>query len=422
METHPSSTMLAAKLHLIRRVPCQVSLLAVLAYFFLLDREVALQVATWLLVSGPRPGAKQVPSWSELRMILSAPRRAAAEKPALSDGLGHRLRGGARTLPGLGKKLSLPYQQLAQIRAWSYYLVEWPMGGLPKAWVEACCCSTTLAACLYQLPNCGPYLAARALGWLCKAGLLGFTGGCLGPGAVMSLHHLLAGDSGPGKTPQRGEWPWTAPQLHELTRQLAAAAGVGYWDTQGALCLWMQLDFGTKLPACQNKLGSASPPTPPQVPMPTMAPSSPPPRVEGDSPPGTPPPRPPQRRQQPEDQQQDKQQDEQHHPQQIATSNPGAAEAPPEETGQDPAPREAACSSTKPGELDTAPALGSCQDHAAERGRCSSSPSEAALVAEPVLTRATHQELETWMARVHGPDSESDEARSDFQHAARFGL
>ena len=361
-------------------------------------------------------------------MLLSAPGRAASEKPAQPDGLGHRA-SRVGVLPGLGTKLSLPDQHLAQIRAWSRYLVECPMEGLPQAWDA--CGSTALAACLYQLPNCGPYLAARALGWLCVAGLVTDTGGCLGPGAVASLHHLLAGDRGDqqGKS-SHGEWPWTAPQLHQLTRQLAAAAGVNYWDTQGALCLWMQLGFGTKPPACQTKPGSASSAvvallTPPPL-TPALVPSSPPPRIKADSCDLPPPPGPLRRQQQLERRQQhqedEEQQQEQHrqqHLQQIATSNPAAATLP-EETGRDPAPCEAASCSTRPGEPDAAPVTGSFQDNAKDHDRCSS---ERALVAEPALTKVMHQELESWMARIRQglvPVANLMTRALGFQHAAAF--
>ena len=306
LEARPSNVTLAAKLSLIRSAPWQLSLLAVLAYFFLIDPEAGLQVAEWLLARGPRPRGKKPPSWGELRLLLLAV-KGPGEKPAQPNGLGHRaLRVGV--LPGQGTMLSLPYRRLAQIRAWSYYLVERPMESLPPAWDS--CCSTTLAACLYQLPNCGPYLAARVLSWLCLVGLVGFTGGCLGPGAVTSLRHLLGEGQRQQLMKTYGEWPWAAPQLHELTRQLSAAAGVSYWGTQAALCLWKQLGFGKKLQKpSHNNPGSAS--------NAEVVPNSPLPQVLADS--CEPPP--PQAR----EQQQRPERQLQQRAQQSAASKPAAA-------------------------------------------------------------------------------------------------
>ena len=407
LEAHPSNAILAAKLHLIRSAPWQLSLLAVLAYFFLIDQEAGLQVAEWLLARGPRPQGKKPPSWGELRLLLSAV-KGPGEKPAQPDGLGHRaLRVGV--LPGRGTALSLPYRRLAQIRAWSYYLVERPMESLPLAWDDLCC-STTLAACLYQLPNCGPYLAARVLSWLCIVGLVGFTGGCLGPGAVTSLHHLLGEGQQQQLIKTYGEWPWAAPQLHELTRQLSAAAGVGYWDTQAALCLWKQLGFGKKLQEpSRNNAGSVSDAE--------VVPSSALPQVPADSC-EPPPPRARERQQQPECQLQQDKQMQQHrlqHPLQSAASEPTAAEALVSPTP--PAP----CGDTSgPREPDTAPVIGSCGHHAEVKGQCSS---ETAMVAEPALTRAKHLELESWMAGMRRdlvPVAALMSRALGFQHAAAF--
>lgn len=129
------------------------------------------------------------------------------------------------------------------IRAWYHFLVAEPqkLVDLPQSWET--CSSTSLAACLHQLPNCGPYLAARVLGWLCVAGLIPFSGGCLGPGATSSLAHLMGEVQQP---PQQGHWPWTGKTKHQLTQQLAEQAGMSYCDMQAALCLWMQLGYGNK--------------------------------------------------------------------------------------------------------------------------------------------------------------------------------
>ena len=412
LETHPSNAMLAAKLQLIRGAPWQLSLLAVLAYFFLTDREAGLQVVEWLLACGPKPQGKKPPSWGELRLLLGAA-QGPGEKPAQPDGLGHRaLRIGV--LPGRGT-LSLPYQRLAQIRAWSYHLVERPMESLPLAWDS--CCSTTLAACLCQLPNCGPYLAARVLSWLCMAGQVGFTGGCLGPGAVTSLRHLWLGEEQQMKT--CGEWPWTGPQLHKLTRQLAAAAGISYWDTQAALCLWTQLGFGKKLQEpSHNNPGSASS---------TAAARSPLPKVPAGSCKLPLTPRARERQQQPEGQlQQQDEQVQQQHRQQNAASKPAAAETLVKQlSGVAEAPcagqtAAASSSSTRSCKPDAAPVMGSGVHHAKEGGQRSS---ERAMVAEPALTRAAHLELESWMAGMRSdlvPVAVLMTRALGFQHAAAF--
>jgi hypothetical protein len=243
---HPSCVALMSEKEQIRQAPWCQGLVAVLAFFYLLDREVGLQVSKWLLALAHgkkrRPAA---PKWAELRLLLQqAPSPAVKGKPEVPDGLGHRAGRTGSSLNGPKyQKMTLPYRRLALIRAWYHFLVAEPQDlvNLPQSWET--CSSTSLAACLHQLPNCGPYLAARVLGWLCVAGLISFSGGCLGPGATLSLAHLMGEDQQPQ---QQGHWPWTGKTKHQLTQQLAEQAGMNYCDMQAALCLWVQLGYGNK--------------------------------------------------------------------------------------------------------------------------------------------------------------------------------
>ena len=209
-------------------------LAALLAFWWLLDWSVAVEVAQ--LVLNPDPKWPMV-----LRCLCTAapaPDAVDGSSPARGDTatprpLRHRPpRRGCYARPGESRAQAL--QELDTLRAWHWYLCNSEPWGKEATADLKRRSSTDLAAFLSTLPGVGVYLVKCVLGTLTVAKTVRFDGGCIGPWAEAALQEFQAG-VGRRKKPA-GLWPWQGPVWHRHVEMLAREFKVHWIDVQQSLC------------------------------------------------------------------------------------------------------------------------------------------------------------------------------------------
>lgn len=216
-------------------------LAALLAYWWLLDWGVAVEVGQLLLSPEPQ--------WRQVLQCLNqdapcrdtpggeSPRgRRRKRDPATPLPLRHRPgRRGVYASPAAtaGPRRQI-LQELETLRTWHWHLNKrGPWCDLTMADLKREHTSVDVAARLSTLPAVGVYLAKCVVGTLTVAQAVHFTGGCIGPFAEAVLRDFTSEAARPRLT---GVWPWQRSDLHVLVAELAEEFEVHWIDVQQALC------------------------------------------------------------------------------------------------------------------------------------------------------------------------------------------